>query len=86
MESNTFTLHHTATNGLAERFVQTFKHALKASRSKAPVQQCLDLFLLTYRNTPHATMKETPAMLFLGHRLQQLHRQQHAKDRRFVIG
>ncbi|XP_025758532.1 uncharacterized protein K02A2.6-like [Oreochromis niloticus] len=61
--------YHPATNGLAERFVQTFKHALKASRGTAPVQQCLDTFLLTYRNTPHATTRETPAILFIGHKL-----------------
>lgn len=98
---------HPATNGLAERFVQTFKHALKSSRGTAPVQQRLDSFLLTYRNTPHATTKKTPAMLFLGRRLrlrldclkpsvagivhrsqeaQQLQRQQHAKERQFVVG
>ncbi|XP_041962465.1 uncharacterized protein K02A2.6-like [Alosa sapidissima] len=61
--------YHPATNGLAERFVQTFKHALKASKGITRVRQRLDAFLLTYRNTPHATTKETPAMLFLGRRL-----------------
>lgn len=61
--------YHPATNGLAERFVQTFKHALKASKGTAQVRQQLEEFLLTYRNTPHATTKETPAMLFLGRRL-----------------
>uniref|UniRef100_A0A3B3IN70 Gypsy retrotransposon integrase-like protein 1 n=1 Tax=Oryzias latipes TaxID=8090 RepID=A0A3B3IN70_ORYLA len=61
--------YHPATNGLAERFVQTFKHALKSLRGMASVQQRLDTFLLTYRNTPHATTKEAPAMLFLKRRL-----------------
>ena len=61
--------YHPSTNGLAERFVQTFKHALKSSRGSTQVQQRLDTFLLTYRNTPHATTKETPAMLFIGRRL-----------------
>nr|XP_054596817.1 uncharacterized protein K02A2.6-like [Nothobranchius furzeri] len=61
--------YYPATNGLAERFVQTFKHALKASTSTAPVQRRLDTFLLTYRNTPHATTRETPAMLFIGRKL-----------------
>ncbi|XP_060799470.1 uncharacterized protein K02A2.6-like [Neoarius graeffei] len=61
--------YHPASNGLAERFVQTFKHALKSSRGTAPVQQRLDTFLLTYRNTPHATTKESPAMLFIGRKL-----------------
>ncbi|KAI4887000.1 hypothetical protein NFI96_027939, partial [Prochilodus magdalenae] len=60
---------HPATNGLAERFVQTCKHALKLSRGTASVQRRLDAFLLQYRNTPHATTQESPAMLFLRRRL-----------------
>lgn len=60
---------HPATNGLAERFVQTFKHALKASRESMTLQQRLDAFLLQYRNTPHSTTREAPAMLFLHRRL-----------------
>ncbi|KAL7834749.1 hypothetical protein SRHO_G00289960 [Serrasalmus rhombeus] len=61
--------HHPASNGLAERFVQTFKHALKSSRGTTPLQQHLDTFLLTYHNTPHATTRESPAMLFIGRKL-----------------
>ncbi|XP_039620150.1 uncharacterized protein K02A2.6-like [Polypterus senegalus] len=61
--------YHPATNGLAERFVQTFKQALKASKGSALVQQRLDTFLLSYRNTPHATTQESPAMLFMGRKL-----------------
>lgn len=60
--------YHPASNGLAECFVQTFKHALKSSRGTKPVQQCLDTFLLLYRNTPHATTNEAPAMLYIGHK------------------
>ncbi|XP_051734765.1 uncharacterized protein K02A2.6-like [Ctenopharyngodon idella] len=60
---------HPATNGRAELFIQTFKHSLKASKEPVPLQQRLDSFLLQYRNTPHSTTKETPAMLFLHHRL-----------------
>ncbi|KAL7843904.1 hypothetical protein SRHO_G00224430 [Serrasalmus rhombeus] len=61
--------YHPASNGLAERFVQTFKHALRSSRGTTPLQQRLDTFLLTYRNTPHATTRESPAMLFIGRKL-----------------
>ena len=61
--------YHPATNGLAERFVRTFKQALKSSKGTGMVQQRLDTFLLAYRNIPHTTTTETPAMLVLGRRL-----------------
>lgn len=54
---------HPATNGLAERFVQTLKHALKASQCQGTLHQRLHRFLLTYRNTPHATTKASLATL-----------------------
>ena len=55
-----------ATNGLAERFVQTFKKALMASEgSGRPVHHRLASFLLSYRNAPHATMNRSPCELFL---------------------
>lgn len=57
--------YHPSSNGQAERFVQTFKHALNASKGSAPIQQRLGGFLLTYRNTSHGTTKESPAILFL---------------------
>ena len=56
--------YHPATNGLAERFVQTFKQAMKASHGDSrPLNERLAKFLLRYRNTPHATTNESPAML-----------------------
>ncbi|XP_041353242.1 uncharacterized protein K02A2.6-like isoform X1 [Gigantopelta aegis] len=61
--------YHPATNGLAERFVQTFKHALRKLKSADNLQQKLSAFLLTYRNTSHSTTSESPAMLLLGRRL-----------------
>jgi transposase InsO family protein len=45
-----------ATNGLAERFVQTMKPALKTTLNRS-----LNTFLLTYTNTLHATTKVAPA-------------------------
>ncbi len=60
---------HPATNGLAERMVQTLKRALGCSKGSTSIQQRLGTFLLAYRNTPHATIKESPAMLFLHRRL-----------------
>lgn len=39
--------YHPATNGLAERFVQTLKHSLKASQGQGTLHQRLHGFLLT---------------------------------------
>ncbi|CAL9702203.1 unnamed protein product [Knipowitschia caucasica] len=62
--------HHPATNGLAERFVQTFKQSMKASRKEeVSLQQKIANFLLAYRNTPHTTTGQSPAMLFMGRNL-----------------
>lgn len=56
-----------SSNGLAERFVRTFKQSMKAGeRSNVPPQKRLDNFLLSYRTTPHATTQRTPASLFIG--------------------
>ena len=53
--------YHPASNGAAERFVQTFKRAMKAGRkSQLSLSQRLASFLLTYRTTPHATTNATP--------------------------
>lgn len=48
--------YHPATNGLAERFVQSMKQSLKASQvSGLPLSQRLCQFLLTYRTSAHST-------------------------------
>ena len=61
---------HPATNGQAERFVQTFKQSMKAMKSEsASLNKKIANFLLMYRNTPHATTNETPAKMFLGRNL-----------------
>lgn len=58
--------YHPSSNGAAERFVQTFKTAMKACKhDDRSLQQRLDNFLLTYRVTPHATSNEAPCALFL---------------------
>ena len=57
--------YHPATNGLAERFIQTMKRSLRRSSHERSLRHCLSNFLLTYRTTQHATTHETPARLFL---------------------
>ena len=57
---------HPASNGLAERFVQTFKNAMTAMRGENSLQANLDKFLLMYRNTPHSVTNECPSVLFIG--------------------
>ncbi len=62
--------YHPATNGLAERFVQSLKSALKASLGDGlSLQRRVGNFLFTYRSTPHATTGVSPASLFLHRQL-----------------
>ena len=62
--------YHPATNGAAERLVQTVKHALKAAHEEGvPLEQALPAFLLCYRSTPHSTTGSSPSVLMLGRRL-----------------
>jgi transposase InsO family protein len=62
--------YHPASNGAAEKSVQTVKNALKKylfeeiGTEKTTMQQKLDNFLLTYRTTPHSTTNCSPASLF----------------------
>ncbi len=56
-------------NGLAERMVGTFKSSMKKMKDKCSnVSKNLACWLLTYRNTPHGTSKQTPAEVMLGRR------------------
>jgi hypothetical protein len=58
---------HPATNGLVERFVQTFKNSMRAMKQDNKIlSHKIANFLLNYRNTPHSVTKETPARLFMG--------------------
>ena len=58
---------HPSTNGLVERFIQTFKNSMRAMKQDNKVlSHKIANFLLNYRNTPHSVTKETPARLFMG--------------------
>ncbi|XP_042148141.1 uncharacterized protein K02A2.6-like, partial [Ixodes scapularis] len=64
--------YHPASNGSAERCVETVKRNLlrqlleeRKTDIKKPLQHRVDLFLFRYRNTPTATAGQTPAELFL---------------------
>ena len=62
--------YHPASNGLAERFVQTFKRAMKASEGEGrTLNQRLSQFLFSYRASPQATTTTSPSELFLGRTL-----------------
>ena len=62
--------YHPATNGEAERFVQTFKHNMKCRQATSSnVTSCIHKFLLAYRTTPHATTGVPPSNLLMGRRL-----------------
>lgn len=68
--------YHPASNGAAERSVQTLKASLLKqvlsegpAANKTPLQHQLANFLLMYRSTPHAVTGCTPAELFLKRQL-----------------
>ena len=61
--------YHPATNGIAERLVQSFKKAMKADKSARTPQHKLDKFLFAYRCAPHDTTEQSPAELVFGRNL-----------------
>jgi hypothetical protein len=60
--------YHPSSNGLAERYVQTFKRAMKKDTSDS-IQKQLARFLFRYRSTPHTTTGTSPAQLLMGRRI-----------------
>ena len=62
--------YHPASNGEAERFVRTFKEAMKSGKSDGlTLAHRLQNFLLTYRTTPHSTTGTPPCELLMGRHL-----------------
>ena len=68
--------YHPRSNGEAERFVQTFKNAIRRAKTVG-IQKAFCQFLLKYCTTPHPSTRETPSKLMFGReiktRLQLLH-------------
>ena len=59
--------YHPASNGLAERAVQTFKAYMKKSTT-GTINARVSCFLSQYRITPHSTTGISPAEMLLGRR------------------
>ncbi|GBM39237.1 Uncharacterized protein K02A2.6 [Araneus ventricosus] len=56
-----------SSKGQAERFVQTFKDAMRQAKIDFGSRDYkLQKFLFQYRKTPHSTTHQSPAMMFLG--------------------
>ena len=60
--------YHPASNGIAERAVQTFKNAMK-KLSGGSVQDRVNRFLFRYRITPQSTTGHSPAELLFNRRI-----------------
>ena len=60
--------YHPSSNGEAERFVQTFKAAMRKAEQKE-LQLALTQFLLRYRTTPHPVTGKSPAELIFGRQI-----------------
>ncbi|XP_062699819.1 uncharacterized protein K02A2.6-like [Aedes albopictus] len=63
---------HPQSNGQAERFVDTFKRAVKKIREgRGSMQEALDTFLLTYRSTPNRALpdQKSPSEVMFGRKI-----------------
>ena len=57
---------HPASNGLAERAVQTFKSAMdKMTQDNSSIETKVSRFLLKYRLTPHSTTGQSPSEMLM---------------------
>ena len=59
--------YHPASNGMAERAVQTFKQGFTKMR-EGTIETSVSRFLFRYRNTPQSTTRISPAEMLLGRR------------------
>ena len=58
--------YHPKSNGLAERFIQSFKRAVRRGLEtlRANLQDVVTDFLMVYRNTEHDTTGESPSKFY----------------------
>ena len=62
--------YHLSSNGEAEKFVHTFKEAMKAGQKDGiTLSHRLACFFHTYRTTPHSTTGVSPSELMMGRQL-----------------
>jgi len=62
--------YYPATNGEAEKFVQTLKNYIKISNpNPSELDTAIQSFLLTYRTTPHSITHSTPSELLYGRQI-----------------
>ena len=61
--------YHPATNGLAERAVQTVKQGIRRQNKDEDLEKRISIFLLQYRVTPQSTTGVSPCQLLMGRRL-----------------
>nr|XP_022910493.1 uncharacterized protein K02A2.6-like [Onthophagus taurus] len=61
--------YHPATNGQAERYVQTVKNSLRAQIGEGDLLLNLCRFLMQYRKTPNATTGISPAEMLLNRKI-----------------
>ena len=61
---------HPASNGAAEKAVQTFKRALQKDTATVPLKHKLANFLLSYRTTPHSATGQAPCIMLMHRSIQ----------------
>ncbi|XP_070530061.1 uncharacterized protein [Cardiocondyla obscurior] len=69
---------HPATNGQAERYVQTIKNALSKIDNSVNLQSALQDILLQYRITPHSGTGVSPAELLFGRKIRYSNQQKNS--------
>lgn len=66
---------HPQSNGQVERFVDTFKRAMKKMKAESMLQKSLQIFLQCYRSTPNPALEDgmSPAETMFGRKIKTIH-------------